>query len=68
MGGAHGFVMRGGFDGRGFAHHDFSHGHFAHDFRDRRFARGFGFGGLYDYGYCGWPNYQDYNSCYTYGW
>jgi hypothetical protein len=47
--------MRGEFDGHSFAHHDFGHGHFSHDFKDRRFARGFGFGGLYDYGYWGWP-------------
>jgi hypothetical protein len=66
MGEAHGFAMRGGFDGPSFAHHDFGHGHFAHDFRDRRFARGFGFGGLY--GYCGWPYAYDYNSCYTSSW
>jgi hypothetical protein len=66
MGGARGYAMRGGFDGRGFAHHHFGHGHFARDFRDRRFARGFG--GLYDYGYCGWPYNSGYNSCYTYSW
>jgi hypothetical protein len=64
----HGFAMRGEFDGHSFAHHDFGHGHFSHDFKDRRFARGFGFGGLYDYGYWGWRYYCDYNSCYTYGW
>jgi hypothetical protein len=62
MGGANGF-LRGGFDGRAFAHHDFGRGH---DFRDGRFARGFGFGGLYDYGDCNSPYYYDYNSCYAY--
>ena len=69
MGGARGFTTGRGFSAHGFAmgHGAFRHGRFDHDFRGRRFARGFGFG-LSDYGYCNWPYSYDYNSCYGYGW